>query len=417
MYESKDEEGELNMTHKYDTCAIDCSFYDVCYGKLAYCPKRIVEKHISDLSEREQYVVNMRCGFNDNQQHSFAEIGRNLGLSGARVSQIYKQAICHRYKDYLGIPEHIVMCGKQNENYAIYYSGVFASDLKATVSSSELYHTLKSYEHIDINGNSVPFFAVATSDMDKATEDLSISITEWKISSSLKDVLEKGNVTCVADVLCKPFQCLFFDIVKLDYNLLLELFASINEFKNGYEIIGLHLYPNIHSFNDDELRNELKRYIKRYIYDGYRRLETDNDYEEKLKNRLENMRLAKAISELWYIDSTKGVNCACIDFWHQISSNIFVMSYTMIKSFKYFNDSIIQDVFKQPAYELLDELDIGELDLNVRLFTSLKRAGIDSWMDFIKCSDDLKHIRNLGKTGIDELLNKKRILEKIIQVT
>ena len=63
---------------------------------------------------------------------------------------------------------------------------------------------------------------------------------------------------------------------------------------------------------------------------------------------------------------------------------------------------------------MLEELDIKELDLNVRLFTSLKRCGIDSWLDFIKCPDDFKRIRNLSQAGKEELLNKKKILEKLL---
>lgn len=400
------------MGYKYETCKCGCSFYDVCYGNIAYCPKRIVEKHMSDLSDREQYVVNLRCGFADNQQHTFVEIGRNLGLSGTRVSQIYKQALSHRYKDYLGITEHIVMCGKQNKNYAVYYSGVFASDFNITLPISKLHHNLKSYDRIDINGHSVPFFAVATSDMDKAIEDLSISIAEWKVSSKLKMVLEKGNITYVADILCKPFHCLFFDIVKLDYNLLLELFTSINGFKNGYEIIGLHLYPNTCSFNDAELKHELKKYIQRYIYNGCRRIESDIEYEEKLINKLESMRFAKSFSELWYRYSKSEIDFK--DFVQFISSNIYTVDYDMLKSFRCFDDSFFNDIFNLSLYELFNELDIEELDLNVRSFTSLKRCGISSWLDFIQCPDDFKKIRNLSQTGKEELLNKKKILEKLL---
>ena len=322
------------MERKYNTCEAGCSFYDGCYGNLSYCPKRIVEKHILELSEREQYVVNMRCGFVDNQQHTFSDIGRILGLSGARVSQIYKQALSHKYVDYLGIPEDIIICGKQNKNYATYYSEVFAFDAKDSLLSSKLHHTLKSYEHINIKGHNVPFFAVATSNIDKAAEDLSISINEWKISSKLKSVLEEGNITYVADILCKPFHCLFFDILKLDYSLLLELFSSINEFKNGYEIVGLQLYFNTNSFNDVELKNVLKKYIKKYIYDGYRRLESDIDYKEKITSRLESIHLAKVISELWYKYSMGEVDC--IDFWHNLSSNICTIDYYFLKSFKCF---------------------------------------------------------------------------------
>ena len=59
-----------------------CSFYDACHSNYGYCPKRLIEKVISDLDEREQYVVKMHCGFIDGKEHSFTEIGKKIAQTG-----------------------------------------------------------------------------------------------------------------------------------------------------------------------------------------------------------------------------------------------------------------------------------------------------------------------------------------------
>jgi len=50
---------------------------------------------------------------------------------------------------------------------------------------------------------------------------------------------------------------------------------------------------------------------------------------------------------------------------------------------------------------------IEELDLSVRSFNCLKRAGINTVEDLIgKSEDDMMKVRNLGKKSLDEVTNK-----------
>ena len=162
------------MEYNHTYCKTNCSFFDVCYGKIAYCPKRIIDKHTGELTEKEQLIVNMKCGFNGEKQHSFAEIGRMLNLSGARISQIYKEATCNRYLSYLGATEEIVICGRNNENYAFYYSSVFDRDSTNKNTS----HNINTYKHIKIADTTIPYLTVSQSDKNKLKKDLSISIDE-----------------------------------------------------------------------------------------------------------------------------------------------------------------------------------------------------------------------------------------------
>ena len=50
---------------------------------------------------------------------------------------------------------------------------------------------------------------------------------------------------------------------------------------------------------------------------------------------------------------------------------------------------------------------IEELDLSVRSFNCLKRAGINTVEDLTnKTEDDMMKVRNLGKKSLDEVINK-----------
>lgn len=53
------------------------------------------------------------------------------------------------------------------------------------------------------------------------------------------------------------------------------------------------------------------------------------------------------------------------------------------------------------------EMTIEELDLSVRSFNCLKRAGINTVEDLIgKSEDDMMKVRNLGRKSLDEVVAK-----------
>ena len=53
------------------------------------------------------------------------------------------------------------------------------------------------------------------------------------------------------------------------------------------------------------------------------------------------------------------------------------------------------------------EMTIEELDLSVRSFNCLKRAGINTVEDLIgKSEDDMMKVRNLGRKSLDEVIGK-----------
>ena len=57
------------------------------------------------------------------------------------------------------------------------------------------------------------------------------------------------------------------------------------------------------------------------------------------------------------------------------------------------------------------EMTIEELDLSVRSFNCLKRAGINTVEDLIsKTEDDMIKVRNLGRKSLEEVINKLKSL-------
>ena len=53
------------------------------------------------------------------------------------------------------------------------------------------------------------------------------------------------------------------------------------------------------------------------------------------------------------------------------------------------------------------EMTIEELDLSVRSFNCLKRAGINTVEDLInKSQDDMMKVRNLGRKSLEEVIDK-----------
>ena len=62
---------------------------------------------------------------------------------------------------------------------------------------------------------------------------------------------------------------------------------------------------------------------------------------------------------------------------------------------------------KETVKEKVLEMTIEELDLSVRSFNCLKRAGIDTVEDLVnKTTDDMIKVRNLGKKSLEEVIQK-----------
>ena len=67
----------------------------------------------------------------------------------------------------------------------------------------------------------------------------------------------------------------------------------------------------------------------------------------------------------------------------------------------------IMDTQEDTGKEKVLEMTIEELDLSVRAFNCLKRAGVNTVSDLInKSQDEIMKVRNLGKKSLEEVLAK-----------
>lgn len=65
----------------------------------------------------------------------------------------------------------------------------------------------------------------------------------------------------------------------------------------------------------------------------------------------------------------------------------------------------------EPKTDKVLEMTIEELDLSVRSFNCLKRAGINTVGDLAdKTEDEMMKVRNLGKKSLEEVLQKMQTL-------
>ena len=66
--------------------------------------------------------------------------------------------------------------------------------------------------------------------------------------------------------------------------------------------------------------------------------------------------------------------------------------------------------------EKILEMTIEDLDLSVRSFNCLKRAGIDTVEDLInKSEEDMMKVRNLGRKSLEEVIQKLNSLGFTLQ--
>ena len=71
----------------------------------------------------------------------------------------------------------------------------------------------------------------------------------------------------------------------------------------------------------------------------------------------------------------------------------------------------IMDTKEDTGKEKVLEMTIEELDLSVRAFNCLKRAGVNNVSDLIgKSQEDMMKVRNLGKKSLEEVIQKLQTL-------
>lgn len=158
----------------------------------------------------------------------------------------------------------------------------------------------------------------------------------------------------------------------------------------------------------------------------------ENQFESKLKEKLTQTDVSTAkyigvkIKNINFMDSSFEIEN--VEFYKEHSQlpkkvdlEIYTLLKRLVKNFKerYYRCYVtnfnaneeIQEIFVGFSMSNPDENKIEDLDFNVRSYNCLKRAGFNTCGDIVSkitTYDDLMKIRNLGKIGADEVIEKIR---------
>ena len=158
----------------------------------------------------------------------------------------------------------------------------------------------------------------------------------------------------------------------------------------------------------------------------------ENQFESKLKEKLTQTDVSTAkyigvkIKNINFMDSS--FEMEDVEFYKEHSQlpkkvdlEIYTLLKRLVKNFREryymcyvtnFNaNEEIQEIFLGFSMSDPDENTIEDLDLSVRSYNCLRRTGFNTCGDIVSritTYDDLLKIRNLGKTGADEVIEKVR---------
>ena len=144
-------------------------------------------------------------------------------------------------------------------------------------------------------------------------------------------------------------------------------------------------------------------------------IKTDTEKTERSRNR---------ITKIKQIKVKKGIRNAVIVVIAIIA--IFIAMLILDKSQHTFNGQVLKLVGitekkqedEEDKKEKVLEMSIEELDLSVRSYNCLKRAGINTVEELCnKTSDDMMKVRNLGRKSLEEVLAKLKELGLQLQPT
>lgn len=408
------------------SCSTKCEFYNCCYGYEENCIICIINDILGTLTPREEKVLRLRFGLDDGKYRSLESVGREFDVTRERIRQIEAKALRKlrhpsRSKKIKKHFDGILLSG--NEQYSRLIGAIFGGRL---VEDTEL------------------LLDCSIVDKEKCLLQKTVEDIKTELNTEISNI---------------SFLCQYIKAIKsLGVNNLSHLLyipvAKLKEVFNDVEIIQMENEINErgYKFHDDSINElpklALKQLIKdsalyeqevynldiKLLFDLHRkRIFTLGDIIESIKSIIDDINYTdeekQSINELLvskglafkhnknefeylsksYIDS---LSVKLIDWLMEnnysvceLIDNLTKQNFKMDNALNYIKNTYPQFVIKPKV--LNSGLAIEDMDLSVRAYNCLKRAGINTAEDIAERTfEDMMCIRNLGRQALDEVIEK-----------
>lgn len=329
---------------------------------------------LETLTPREEKVVRLSFGFEDGKKHTLQEVGQHFELTGERVRQIKAKALrelrnpvrSNWFRDFLN---------DDSENRA------FCVELFKQNNNCSLDDIRKSY----LYGKTINW---SGENFEEQIEFL--FPTDNHLYYLIHDTIMQKRCWCPwpVELLHESAMKTFFEDV--DMGITSAWFSDIFSENVEHKVILLETATH-----------------KRMLYWLYNEKYNQCCIDMEVVNHLYNIIMESKGKPL--SDDKKSVFLrllyrAEIEFCYRCARHITPPSE---KKFYYENRLLVERKLQKMVLETTCE----ELDLSVRSFNCLKRAGINTIADLIgKTEEDMMKVRNLGRKSLDEVIAKLKSL-------
>ena len=423
-------------------CKTTCEFFKTCYANHDSCIKESFENMLKTITPREAKVLKMRHGWYNCINFSHSQIGHEFDVSKGRVQQIEAKALQKlrhpsRYNksariflyDIFLLPEgnfykslSLAILGDFGKEIAFEVElGIDYSIVDKEKTSNKSINDIKKELNANIHDITLldPYalyldkLNITTLDHLLHTSELSLfthcfNKDDQKLFKLLKTLsnmgyrLKNGEFPSsnLNEHYSKDLKDLIFDssifeerLLDLPSKIVFKLFEE--EIKTNDDLVTRIFYVNsLHNFTKEE-----HQIIDNYLASKNLLCYLDESHTKKIyiSSLLFNAFVDNLV--VWFRD-----NCVSISsFKNNLleSENISIVSlFELLKNkFDTFEFASIVDFLSIADYNLID------LNLSVRTHNILSKAGFCTLQDIIsKSVEDLSQIKNIGKKGINEIV-------------
>lgn len=420
-------------------CTTKCEFFDTCFGSKLRCLKIAFEKVLNTLPDREAIVLKMRCGYyNNGKCYSLEDVSRKLQVTRERIRQIEGKALRSLRRSEC---THELMGRFDFDVFSIsnptFYSRLLIRALRNMSQDQELLYGFKvgiDFSVVDKERNSYKTLTQIKTDLNmKLSEifelksyieyfschkDITLNQFLHKSYSEIPIVRFGNNVRYFEMLdtvkimgykfkdtsielkakrdLARLLSCYIIDESVYDETIVdLPLSTTLDLFENNIltlrdlisQIFSLKGSGHLFKTELDWYLIEKKLAFKYEYNDFSTTVVMTSSFVDYFINKVINLLIEKGSSVLNLIEELKAKKLIMAD----------AIMYILSKYPNLFDDPIISTM----------NVPIEDLDLTVRSFSVLKRAGVDTLWDLLCCSKgDFVRFAHMGKKSMEEILEK-----------